>query len=471
MRQFKPNEWTVADQLTITPEFLQRSSTFIKGLFAVMIKFLQQQGQRPGAAVPPQQPQQQPGDQATRPPLSTTNLQQHQQQQEALLRARRAQQQPVPPAPAAVQPGVAVPPLGAPSPQGVPQAYGPGSNFSPDKLRIPPSKKRKQTHTSAPASEASATAPAKTDTVKAETKAFPCPVMDCEYNQNGFTTQEALDKHTQEFHPTREQIGDPLQYALESFAAALAAPPKEKEKESAGARAGHPAPTDTEPAHSETKPGAAPVDSKADGAAAVPSAPTAGTNMGRMASQPGPTSASPATNQLATPRTVPSKAPSESKATADKDSKKEPTKPADQAATQDVVMKDEWLDSAISLDLIHDSFGAIANDDFSGLGVDPFDEFLNSDMFVSGQTENTPDSVDSGLVTQTPKDGEDAAVKIRDSEDDNRLPADWIGHPGPITTDMLTFDDSWLDTDWSVLEQKDREATAKNDLSQTVFSI
>lgn len=469
MRQFKPNEWTVQDQLTITPEYLQRSSTFIKGLFAVMIKFLQQQGQRPGAAVLPQQAQQPTGDQATRPPLSTTNLQQHQQQQEALLRARRAQQQSVP---AAVQPGVAVPPLGAPSPQGVPQAYGPGSNFSPDKLRIPPSKKRKQTHTSAAPSETSAAAPAKAEAAKAEAKTFPCPIADCEYNQKGFTTRETLDKHTEEYHPTRDQIGDPLQYALDSFKAALTAPAKEKE--SAEAKVGKLALTSTEPSRPEPKPGAAPAeksDSKTDGAAAIPSAPTTGTTMGRVASQPGPASTSPATNQHPTPRTVPSKTPSESKATADKDGKKESARPAEQAAGEDARLKDEWLDSAISLDLIHDSFGAIANDDFSGLAGDPFDEFLNSDMFMSGQTENTPDSVDSGLVTQTPKDGEDAAVKIRDSEDDNRLPVDWICHPGPITADMPSFDDSWLDSDWSTLEQKDRETTAKNDLSQTVFSI
>lgn len=471
MRQFKDTDWSLNDQFSIAPEYLRKSIAYIKGLFAAMISRVQnqQQSQRPGGAAA-----QPPSGQPTMTPLNATNLQALQQQEEALQRARRAQNQAVPAAPTVAQPPF---PLGAPSPQGVPHAYGPGG-FSPDKLKLPPSKRRKQSHAGAtttpttpgPGAQAKPEASKPSDV---EVKSFTCSVPECEYHSKGFPSQAALDKHIEESHKAEEQIEDPLQYALDSFKSALVEPAKEKEKSEAKATSKPPAAVDVQRAAAKSATGPnVKQEIKAEGATPA----TAGTTpMGRVSSQAAPKSVSPASNQLPTPRMGGAgKAPS-NRPTPGKDSKKESERASDQTVTsEDVQLKDGWVDSTVSLDLISEVFDSARNEDYCGLRGDPFDEFLNADMFTLAQAEDTPDSVDSGgAVTQTPKDGdlsrEDVVIKIGGPEDDNWIPADWFSHPGPLG-DRMFIDDPWVDIDWEALERKEADPIGGDDGGLTFVS-
>jgi hypothetical protein len=473
MRQFKGADWTLNDQFSIQPEYLRKSIGYIKGLFTAMINKVQnqQQAQRPGGTTA-----QPPNGQPTIP-LNASNLQQLQQQEEAIQRARR-QSQAVPAAPTAAQPPF---PLGAPSPQGVPQAYGTGG-FSPEKLKIPPSKRRKPSHAGGTTPTTPGTglaAQAKPEASKpstVETKSFTCAVPECEYHRKGLPTQAALEKHTEESHKPEEHIDDPLQYALDSFKVALVDPDKEKEK--AQRKAPKKPPTAADAQRAATKPVTGPTvkqEVKVEGTTPV----TAGTTpMGRVSSQVGPKSVSPASNQLPTPRMAAGKAPASSnlRPTPSKDVKREPGKAADETVpSDDTQLKDAWADSALSLDLISEAFDAARTEDFYGLRGDPFDEFLNADMFTLEQAEDTPDSIDSGgAVTQTPKDGdlskEDALIKIGGPEDDNWLPADWFSHPGALAGDPMIIDNPWVDIDWNALERKEIDPVMGDDGSLTFFS-
>jgi hypothetical protein len=475
MRQFKGTDWSLNDQLTVAPDYLKKSIAYIRGLFAMMIQKVQtqQQNQKPGAAT-----SHPTAGQLNKVPLNASNLQQHQQQEEAIQRARRTHNQATPAAPTAAQPPF---PLGAPSPQGVPQAYGPGG-FSPEKLKIPPSKRRKPSHaagaTPVTPSGLAPTTQAIVDASKApggESRLFKCSVLDCDYHQYGFPTQVALDKHIEENHRMQEHIEDPLQYALESFHSALAAPAKEKEKlEIKNLKKPAAATADASRLGPKSAiSSAVKQEIKAEGTTPT----TVGTTpMGRVPSQMGTKSASPASYQLPTPRTVAAKAPSNVKPAMVKSGKKDVPRSVDPTVVpEDIQLKDGWLDSSLSLDLISETFDAAMNEDYHGLGGDPFDEFLNVDMFTVAQAEDTPDSIDSGgIVTQTPKDGElvkdDLEIKVTGLEDDGLLPADWFSHPGPLTDNLIT-EDPWADIDWNALERKDADLIPSNDSIQNFLSI
>jgi hypothetical protein len=59
----------------------------------------------------------------------------------------------------------------------------------------------------------------------------------------------------------------------------------------------------------------------------------------------------------------------------------------------------------MNLEKIHDTFAPVLADcRRKGLGYDPFDEFLNTEMFSLDQSDDTPDSRDTALATLTPKD-------------------------------------------------------------------
>lgn len=475
MRQFKDPDWTLNDQFNISPESLAGSITYIKKLFAAMItRVHSQQQNQPGAQRPTGQPAAaaaaaaaatttaQQTAQAKMPQLNASNLQQLQQQEEALQRAKRTSNQNAPPAPTAPQPPFA---LGAPSPQGVPQAYGPGG-LTPDKLKLPPSKKRKQSHGTTPStpaqgqavaaamSKAQAAKQMATDVSKAALVGqFKCAEAECEYHQKGFATQAALDKHVEENHKV-EHIGNPLEFALESYAVLV------KDKEKTGAQESK-VPTGTiDMQRAASKPGVVgPL--KAEGATPV----TAGTTpMGRVPSQIGPKSTSPASNQLQTPRTVSGKgpAPPVGRPIGGKEERKEAGKTLAQISSpEDVMTKDPWTDSTPSLEAIHDTFMDFGDDNLHGLGFDPLEEFLNSEVFGKTQAEDTPDSVETAAVTQTPKDGEaskEVDVKIGGVNDDNWIPSDWINLPGHIDGELdLLMNDRWEDLNWDDIEQKEAD--------------
>ncbi|KAJ5894054.1 UAA transporter [Penicillium taxi] len=218
MRQFKDSpEWVVNDEFSISAEHLSGAIFFIRKIFAMMIRMNQQQ--RPNQALPTAAAPQ--NVQAGPPALNATNLQQlqlQQQQEEALQSARHGSSQ------SGAVPAAA--PFGAPSPSGVPHAYGPGG-LAPEKLKLPPPKKRKQSQAGASASPVQTSAPpvsaakskqAVESTVAAWSGPIKCKVVECQHNYHGFKTQAALDKHVEEKHPPEKEevIDDPLQYYVDS---------------------------------------------------------------------------------------------------------------------------------------------------------------------------------------------------------------------------------------------------------------
>lgn len=450
MRQFKNSpDWVLNDSLTISPENLTATINYIKKLFHAMITRVSQHqnqapGQRPGGPQPPLTQ----ASQNAMPALNATNLQQLQQQEEALQRARRASSQTAVSATSAVPPA----PFGAPSPQGVPHAYGPGS-MPPEQLKLPPPKKRKQSHPGAtptvgtPATKPPTTRPAdvKMPAAAAIGGSYVCSVAECPHHLRGFATQSALDKHVEESHK-EEAIDDPLQFALDSARSALI---KDEDK--------------TE--MSSLKKEAQPTPAKA-GVTASPLKPETGTTpattgttpMGRVPSQMGPKAGSPASNQpQLTPRGPSTKGPTPAPMTKGKETKKETPKTSEPAPPVEAPAKDPWADSAVSLEAINEAFIDLGD---SGLGFGAMDEFLNADMFTN--TQDTPDSVESAPVTQTPKDGElprpdDTTGKANDVlSEENWIPADWINLPGGFEDGFLMSQPT-IDFDWDAVERGELE--------------
>jgi hypothetical protein len=450
MRQFKTGpDWTINDQFTIAPEYLSGTINYIRKLFHAMITRVNQQQNQPSGQRPSSVPQgsstmPQP-HQNNMPALNASNLQQLQQQEEALQRARRASSQA-----ASATSAVPQPPFGAPSPQGVPHAYGPGS-IPPEKLKIPPSKKRKQSHPGgtptqgqAPGTPVSKLQAAKQAVPDAKTAApvlggpFKCSVIECQHHHLGFATQDAIDKHVEESHKVEEPINDPLEFAIESFHTSLV-------KDEEGAQ-----PQDLTKDLLTT--GIVPSSAKHEvkGEAIAPNT----TGVGRAPGPPGTKPASPGSTQQ-TPRTTAAKVPTSSalKPSPSKDGKKEAVKPVDQSAPSAAVTKDPWADSTISLEAIQDTFMDFGGD--SGFGFGSMDEFINPEMFANAQSEDTPDSVETGVATQTPKDSEvpkiqDASGKF-DVSEDSWIPTDWINVPSRFE-DALVANDSWENFDWGTVD-------------------
>lgn len=356
MRQFKPGQdWVVNDHFTIKPDYLAGAILFMRKLFAVMISRLHH-GQRPNAPQPPGSTA--PTTQGNMPALNATNLQQLQAQEEALQQARRASTQSVN-APAA--------PFAAPSPRGVPQ-YAPGG-LAPENLKLPPPKKRKQSHgvasspiqaTAAPGAAAKynkAVADA-TSNAAALAGAFKCSVVECQHHYQGFPTQAGLDKHVEESHQPEEEeiIDDYIKYYHESISIGLGLNPNDSLEAQQTATLG--------PAPPSTKLSAAASPAK-QGIATPVIAHT--TPMARVTSQFGAKAGSPAASaQLLTPQLSSVK---ETKL-AGKDGKKDAVVKAEDSET-----KDPWADCPTSLDTLHDTFSNLASKDLPHLGYDSLEDF------------------------------------------------------------------------------------------------
>lgn len=448
MRQFKPvPEWSLNDQITISPDRLAGCITYIRKVQAWIFRANQQNNQPPGQRpnVPQGPAPVASANQNNMPALNASNLQQLQQQEEALQRARRASSQTA----SGSAPGLPPAPFGAPSPQGVPHAYGPGS-MPPEKLKLPPPKKRKHSHAGATPGQAPTpgTPTSKTPTSKAEGNLFKCRVPECQHHYHGLASQAALEKHVEESHKVEETIEDPLEFAIQSMQSSLI---KEEKAEAPSSRKGVAAQHKT-----ETKP------------EGVTPATAGATPMGRIPSQLGLKSASP---QQMTPRPSAGKASAAPamKSTISKEGKTEPGQLV-QPSTMDTATKDPWADSAISLEAIHDTFMDLGED---GLGVDPMEEFLNSEMFTSTQSQETPDSVETGAVAQTPKDGEfskdeDVNIKIGSaSDDENWIPSDWLYLPSHFEDDPLANGPGEID--WESIDRKDSDFN--NDAGVAIYSM
>ncbi|KAL4792411.1 hypothetical protein BDV19DRAFT_251406 [Aspergillus venezuelensis] len=454
MRQYKPGpDWTLNDHVTITPEYLRGTTNYIKKLFHHMIARVNQQqsqapGQRPGASQPTNA-QQSKQNMA----LNASNLQQLQQQEEALQRARRASSQTAASGASAIAPA----PFGAPSPQGVPHAYGPGG-IPPQELKLPPPKKRKQSHPSTtPVSGPSGLKAPPTKQAPTEAKpvigAFKCSVPECQYHYQGFTTQNDLDKHVEDSHKVEEPIEDALEFALQSFSTLLQS---EQKADTQDLTNGFGFAVDVTP----NKPGSTPFPAKEVKTEGITPAPGA-TPMGRVSSQMAAKPASPASKVAGSSSMKP--APS-------RDGKPEPRKSAEQeSASLAASTKDAWADSKISLDTIRDGFDL----DFdSALGFGAMDEFLNVEMFNG--TQNTPDSVETGVVTQTPKDvdmlkSEEVASKDSSVTESGWIPTDWYCLPGQFE-DGILMNESCEDIDWEMVDFKDGTMNG-DDNSMAIFAV
>ena len=445
MRQFKnTQEWVPNDDFSITQDYLTGAILFIRKLFQLMIIRFNQQRSNP--AQPPA-PAAQP-TQATANALNASNLRELQQQTEEALHARRASSQSAPVAPA---------PFGEPSPQGVPHAYGPGG-LAPEKLKLPPPKKRKASHAgtvnaspvqppAVPAAQSVANAPAP---VAPLVGAFKCSVAECEHHFSGFPTQAALDKHVEEMHLPEEEeevIGDPMQYFMDSLDIGLGLVPDPKQ------------PTKPEVVNASTKPNAMASPAKQS----IPTPVTAGnTPMARVTSQMGAKTASPATStQQLTPHQP-----------SNKNVKPSPGKQAGKRTLDDVEKEDMWANAPMNLEKIHDTFAPIfAECRRSQWGYDPFDEFMNTDMFSQDQSDNTPDSRDLALATLTPKD--DEHPKIINNQDTSWC--DWMPDDAVIddNSDWLAMDKASTDglptglfamdragnvqLDWDAIDQQQKD--------------
>ncbi|KAE8376557.1 hypothetical protein BDV26DRAFT_282555 [Aspergillus bertholletiae] len=454
MRQFKPGpDWTINDHFTITPEYLTMTTNYVKKLFHTMITRISQHqnqstGQRP--SVSQGSTNAQPSAQNSMPALNASNLQQLQQQEEAIQRARRASSQTAVSATSAVPPA----PFGAPSPQGVPHAYGPGG-MPPQELKLPPPKKRKQSHAGPIAGTAGTKSPATKQTagdVKMATTAmggpFKCSIPQCPHHYQGFAAQNALDKHIEEAHK-EESIEDPLQFAVDSFRTLI----KEEDKASPESQAPKKSVSSAMDTPQVPPKVGMPSPSMKQEAGTTPI--TAGaTPVARVFNQFGAKPTSPASSQ--TPRGPSAKVPmSTVKPSSSKDVKKEAGKATEQMPPLEPTTEDPWTSSAISLDAIQDTFMDFGDD--SGFGFGPMDEFINADMFANTQSKDTPDSVETAIVTQTPKDNDlpkvgDLTSKGTEGLEDNWIPMDWINLPGRFEDGPL-LNESWEDIDWDTLDR------------------
>lgn len=436
------------------------TTNYVKKLFQAMITRVSQHqnqpsGQRP--SVSQGSASAQSSAQNNMPALNASNLQQLQQQEEAIQRARRASSQTAVSATSAVPPA----PFGAPSPQGVPHVYGPGS-MPPQELKLPPPKKRKQSHAGPTTGTAGIKSPAAKHTAADAKMAatamvgpFKCSVPQCQHHYQGFATQNALDKHVEETHKVEESIEDPLQFALDSFRNLVkeedkASPESQAPKKSAGSA------TDTPQVPPKV---GIPSPSMKQEAGTTPV--TAGaTPVTRVFSQFGAKPTSPASNQ--TPRGPSAKVPlSTTKPSGNKDGKKEASKATEQMPSLESATEDPWTSSAVSLEAIQDTFMDFGDD--SGFGFGPMDEFINADMFANTQSKDTPDSVETAIVTQTPKDNDlpkvgDLASKGAEGLEDNWIPMDWINFPGRLEDGPL-LNESWEDIDWDTLDRSSGSMT------------
>ncbi|KAG0158906.1 hypothetical protein PDIDSM_6426 [Penicillium digitatum] len=436
MRQFKPSQdWVVNEHFTVTPDYLTGAILFMRKLFAVMISRMQQ-GQRPNAPQPPSSNTQ--AMQGNMPALNATNLQQLQAQEEALQRARRASSQSVANASAA--------PFAAPSPRGVPQ-YAPGG-LAPENLKLPPPKKRKQSHgvasspiqaTVAPGAAAKynkAVADA-TSNAAAMAGAFKCSVVECQHHYQGFPTQAVLDKHVEESHqPEQEEIiEDHLKYYHQSISMGLGLDPNDKMETQQMATLG--------PVPSSSKLSAAASPTKQSNATPLIAN---NTPMARVTSQFGAKTASPAaaSTQLLTPQLSSVKGMKP----ADKDGKKDVIK------LEDSDIKDPWAECPLSLDTIHDTFSNLTSKDLPHLGYDSLEDFdIN---------EATPVDDDwAAFASLTPPDEAEEAAFLEKfyepwDEDSIARTAEWLRIPPEIQVKGIG-PMGQLEVDWDAVARYKRE--------------
>ncbi|KAK2737271.1 hypothetical protein FQN55_001197 [Onygenales sp. PD_40] len=493
MKQFKPGPvWQVVDQFTISRDRAMNSLVYVKKWFHTMFnqrnqasKPNQQKAPPQGAVPPVSQPH--PNTQPAMAPLNASNLQQLEQQQEALQLARRAQTHAVPPAPTSLQPPF---PLGAPSPQGVPHAYGPPI-LTKDQLQFPPPKRRKQNQPAAktPTAASAQTPPLPTSQTQKQTPTearkprpaainpFRCAIPDCKRNLNGFASQAALDSHTDEFHTIDAPVSDALEFVIGSYRAGLGIDQQEKVAQEADESRRRKESAAPESVSQPSRPSATPKLKQEMKQEIKSEHVTPGnTPMGRAVSHAGMNSASPVSNNAKTPQVPIMKgaALSNLKATQSKESKKGIGKTGEKASSPEdmVYVKDAWAESSVSLETIRSAFGDLGDQTFPGLKTDPVDEILTSEIFTNIRSKETP-STDTGGNSQTPKDSDsskddDFDIAMSGMSDESWVQGDWVNLPGQLEGGLLMND--WEEVNWDTLDDNELDM-GWNDGDPAVYSI
>ncbi|KAI9873241.1 MAG: hypothetical protein M1830_000670 [Pleopsidium flavum] len=490
VQQYDNTDYNPLDSFTISPEELDTSINKLRKYFNfVMQKMLQQKQntvqsrasalhQQPPQPQPPQQP-----PQARMHPLNAANLQ---QQQHDLQMARRASLQKhhttrdsrPPAAPTSAQPPF---PIGAASPHGIPQAYGP-NELTQEKLKFPPAKKRKGNQQGSAASTpaqgqgtpGSTSSPQLTKLASPEAQrlqaitaaveaalTFKCPVESCEHNKEGFTSQVVLNHHMNEVHETKEPpIDDPLSWALESVAFGLGLetngtrkPPIDdgtETKKAGGAQKMQATPS---------KQGQTP---KPKQEAATPAAGTT-TPMARPSTQTGP---SPASSLLKTPQATTMKTvgsgTSGMKALISRSGKdtyaETPVQNIDTTMERSPTPPDLWADSSILPEDLMQCFDGL--DTLQGIG-----------SFSHMQASLTPASTQSS----SSKDDKKASSRESDISENDQLQINIATEDNPIFNpfglydglkadmEQMNFEEELMTMDWEKWLQKTNNRTTSKD--------
>lgn len=454
MKQFKGLDWTVADQFTISPHQLTTSLANVKKWFGAMISHIQGSRYQAGSRAQQGQTAKSPAVQASTPQLNETNLHQHEQQEEALQRAKRANLQSAPPAPTTAA---------APSPQGVPHAYGPTS-LTQDKLNLPPPKRRKQNQSASKTASATASnvaptnAPEEPKLPPAEANKpapvinmpFKCTTTDCQYSVKGFASQPALDNHIEEVHKVEAPIENALEYALESYRFGLGV--DREDSEDAGKQLLGKTNSQNQPLKSNVT-----LNIKQETSTPNITNGTVTEPMGRVSSHGRMKPASPGSIQAKTPAGKGAQLPN-IKRNESKDSKAS-NKPGDLATSMNelAAKRDSWSKSRVSLEAIRSTFDL---SDQPELGLGPF---LSEDMAASEmynfRTKDTPQSTDTAPTLQTPDDSDiskddEFNVNHNAYDDGSWIPTDWINLPGQLEGGLL-MQEPWEEINWdSVYENE-----------------
>src|SRR5579862_1134376 len=230
LQQLQDNKRHPRESFSITPDELDAAMARLKKYFEFVMAIIRNQSSKQQPRTAPNQQQkplqdpQQPAEDQTHP-LNAANLQQHQQafqtaRQQSLQRHSRGQQPPA--APTTSQPPF---PIGAHSPQGVPQAYGPKSSFNMDALKLPPTKKRKGNQAGNDSAASTPVQPKTTpgssgspqvakmtsspenkkhsppDNIRSAqetTPSYKCSIRECGFHVKGFLSLSELAKHRAE---------------------------------------------------------------------------------------------------------------------------------------------------------------------------------------------------------------------------------------------------------------------------------
>lgn len=468
VHQYRDSDFNPIDQLTITPEELDKCiKELTKYFHFIMSKVVPQRQAGPAGPSISQQSSRQPLSETTTqatpdiaPSLSAANLQEH---EKAMQVARQASVQKnhsshggnrAPAAPTSPQPPFKL--FSAQSPQGVPAKYATRPNeLTQDRLTLPPNKKRKgnqapnaaptsaQVHgtvaTKSPSQVAKAVATSGRQ-VPATSSSIKCSVANCQVKNNSFASQGELDKHVSEVHEPKEQpVEDPLLWSLEQVRRGLGLDENGKSKPP---RAENKIATDM---------GEAPKMKKSASAQGAIKQETA-TPMTRAPTQTGP---SPASNLLKTPQASTNvKTPLSDAKSIAKDANAVNSKLLSNSTKEASASPDPWAGSLVFPNVINAAWNGVSDLQ----GVESWSAIHNtltpaSTLSSSKSEKNSPRISDIS---------ENDAVKINLTVDNDEWMPEWFEDGLYGDMESLTVTHDLIGMDWETAFGQDETESAEN---------